>query len=149
MVNASRPRTWTSQIQLLHVISTDGDTATTTGLLTWRRVDLQRQYGEKRLTLAEADLDTTTIGNFAAFRTARLQRTTAAQKTWEISRCDGSQRCGLTNAQWEKHLGTVPNEPLSFVSTDSSFIKDHNDIFNCNVITPRSGSGAIWIVASS
>src|SRR5262245_45724270 len=64
-----------SRIQLTHVISTDGDTATKTafllgqrlGLLTWRKVSLQRQYGGKLLTFAEADLDTTTIGNFSAF----------------------------------------------------------------------------------
>jgi hypothetical protein len=129
-----------SQMQLMHVISTDGDTATRTafplgqrlGMLTWSETNLQRQYGGSNLTLAETELDATTVGNFTAFRTARLQAT-ADRKGWEIFRCDGVDHCKLDDAQWAKHIDTTPNDPLSFVSTDASFIKDHNDIFNCNV----------------
>jgi len=66
-----------SQIPLMHVLSTDGDTATKMafplgqklGLLMWQKADLKRRYGGIDRTISEHDLDTTTIGNLTAFRT--------------------------------------------------------------------------------
>ena len=130
-----------SMKKLMHVISTDGDTAThklfpwgqKLNLFTWSRTNLQRQSGGKDLVLAESSMDTTTIGNFKAFRTARLEQTPGQHKEWKISLCDKGDQCGLNDAEWEQHFDAAQNDPLSFVSTDASFIRDHNDIFNCNV----------------
>lgn len=66
---------------LLYVISTDGDSATHAWFplgqmigvnLTWKQVDLKRRFMGKDYFLREREMDTTTVGNFAQFRTGQI-----------------------------------------------------------------------------
>lgn len=128
-----------STAPMLHVISTDGDRATNIyfpagqrlGMLSSDQTYLKRDNNGMQVEFSEATLDSTTIGNFKPFRTLRLEQ--AGDKSWKIARCGGGEKCGLSDVEWNSHLDASEHDPLSFVSTDANFIKDHNDVFNCNV----------------
>ena len=148
---------------LLHVLSSQGDAATHTVFpigqalgvgLTWNQQDIQRRYGDRAYVFSEYDLDTTTVGNFPPFHTAALldlkgleadERQTLL-KQFKIA----PGRKDVTLGQWvihsyctndpsqendrEKRLPCQDNEAVTFVYTTESFIKDHNDVFNANVM---------------
>ena len=72
-----------NQVRLLHVISSDADTATNKAFrlgqllgvnTTWRQRELYREFRGKPLVFQEADLDTITVGNFKPFQTGQLDR---------------------------------------------------------------------------
>lgn len=137
---ATRYRYPDDQIKMMHVISTDGDTATSIAFpagqwlgvnLSSRQTDLNRTYGGKPVTLREEELDTTTVGNFIPFRTARLEADDDAG-SWTFEQCRKGN-CGLSDEQKNTLIPTAENNPLVFISTDERFMKDHNDVFNCNV----------------
>lgn len=139
-----------NQPKLLHVISSDGDRATSRAfkvgqwlnlVLTWNQEKLDRTFGDKTVTLDEQDLDTETIGNYPLFRTGRLesnrQEGNRGGPKWRYTRCDAGDdslgACGLAPAEIPNHIPVNDNDPLVFIKTDGAFIRDHNDVFNCDV----------------
>jgi len=148
---------------LLHVLSSKGDAATHTVfpigqklgvVLTWNQEDIERRYGDRVYTFSEYDLDTTTVGNFPPFHTAALldlkgleadesqklfkqfnivrERKDSPIGQWVLhSYCANSPR---KESDREQRLPCRDNEAVTFVYTTESFIKDHNDVFNENVM---------------
>ncbi|MBG4754505.1 hypothetical protein I5F81_01665 [Pseudomonas aeruginosa] len=148
---------------LLYVISSHGDSATHFAFplgqwvgvnLTWSQVDLDRTYNGTRYRLREEDLDTTALGNYSLYRTALLidrecplpaGRDNCAPRPPEPRVIDdtdiGKWRfrsfCSADGGNADPALPRMPcysNEPVNFIYTSQSFIADHNDIFNDQVI---------------
>ncbi|WP_165674679.1 alpha/beta fold hydrolase [Metapseudomonas otitidis] len=142
---------------LLYIISSHGDSAThkyfplgqKLGVnLTWNQVDIQRVYNEKTYALREEEMDTTTIGNYPLFHTAILEDrqcgSTGIDPTQqevpedsEVGNWKYKSLCSAGGGKAAKgidRLPCYPNEPVSFIYTSKSFIADHNDIFNDQVI---------------
>lgn len=141
-----------SQDRLMHVISSDADTANgiafplgqTLGVnLRWRQTALTREIHGETLTFAESNLDTTTIGNYAPFRTGRMDKPDDAppDALWDYYSCvEGrdhneartdcltAEEIGLRN-----HIRAKSHEPLAFILTDGTFIGDHNAVFTDSV----------------
>lgn len=148
---------------LLHILSSKGDAATHTVFpigqalgvgLTWHQHDLARKYKNRDYTLSEYQLDTTTVGNFIPFHTGALidikdadqaesEKITAQFDValpgkrenlgdW-LMRSYCSQPAASASGETER-LPCEDNEAVSFVYTSESFIKDHNDVFNDNVM---------------
>ena len=137
------------QPKLMHIISSDGDLATKTFFpigqwldltLTWNQEKLDLNVRGKELDIRESELDINTIGNLEHFRTGYLKRS-EDKKSWTYSRCNKEttedlKGCGITNKKALKnHFPYVDSSPLSFIKTDANFIEDHNDIFNCKVLS--------------
>jgi hypothetical protein len=152
-----------NQVNLLHVVSSMGDSATHTifpigqtlgVVLTWNQKEIYRTYKNKNYTLSENDLDTTTVGNYTPFHTAalidfkeadeseskailkkmkvNLKRKSVPLGQWMLhSYCTADSAPGANQTE---HLPCEDNEAISFVYTTESFIKDHNDVFNDNVM---------------
>ena len=129
------------QDRLMHVISSDADRATNVafkvgqffGVYTrWSETELTRNLGNKNVQLDESDLDMTTVGNFTPFRTGRIKQSKSKNKQWDYESCVGSQDC-VDPEDLAQHIPAAHNQPLAFIQTDSSFIADHNDVFNSNV----------------
>ena len=135
------------QPKLMHIISSDGDSATkyyfpigqylkTT--LTWNQELLKQKVRGKDIEIHERDLDTITVGNLQHFRSGYLTQN-KDKKSWSYARCDEEtpealDKCGITNKKALKnHLPYLANSPLSFIKTDDNFIENHNDVFNCKV----------------
>lgn len=148
---------------LLYVISSHGDSATHFAFplgqwvgvnLTWSQVDLDRTYNGARYRLREEDLDTTALGNYSLYRTALLidrecplpdGSDNCAPRPPEPRVIDdtdiGKWRfrsfCSADGGNADPALPRMPcysNEPVNFIYTSQSFIADHNDIFNDQVI---------------
>ncbi|WP_319404513.1 hypothetical protein [uncultured Desulfosarcina sp.] len=152
------------QPNLLHVLSSKGDSATHTVFpigqalgvgLTWNQHNLQRKYKSKNYLLSEYDLDTTTVGNYIPFHTAALLdlegiREPESQKLFKKFKVVLDRKAMPTLGQWIIHsycsnpqvseagqteyFPCEDNEAVSFIYTTESFIKDHNDVFNDNVM---------------
>ena len=151
------------QPNLLHVVSSMGDTAThkvfpigqALGVgLTWNQQDLRRTYKKREYIISEYDLDTTAVGNYPLFHTAALLDLDAADsseseallKQFKVAMDRDSaplgqwlmhSYCNPSNALNDNrgnHLPCEDNEAISFVYTTQSFIQDHNDVFNDNVM---------------
>ena len=151
------------QPNLLHVLSSRGDAATHSTFpvgqaigvgLTWKHSDLERKYGNRDYILSEYELDTTTVGNYKPFHTSALidlkgkkiaespellkqfriylKQEGPPLGSWLIySYCSAPQHQELSQ---QEYLPCEENEAVSFVYTTKSFIKDHNDVFNVNVM---------------
>lgn len=160
---------------LLYVISSEGDTATTTPFrvgqffgtnLMWNQVDIDREYNNMKYTLKEDELDNTTIGNYEPFwtgtledvemKSARLKESNTAgllsdKSTYPVinwvvgglglgggkivDRWTYKSFCeGALNELRSAQLPCFDNEPIDFFRVPSSFIENHNDVFNNNVI---------------
>jgi hypothetical protein len=140
-----------TQPKLLHVLSSEADTATNIAFragqylgvsISNSEVPLPRTYKGKPVTLYENDLDTTTIGNYLPFRTGRsVKRGSTNSLNCEVKdgkreecyiACKKEGKC-LPEEFRAQHIPVGASEPLHFLYTDSNFIKDHNDVFNADV----------------
>ena len=140
-----------TQQKLLHVVSSEADAATNIAFragqfvgvsITESELPLQRTYYGKSVTVNEHDLDTTTIGNYEAFRTGHSVKRTSSniadcrvQDEWRNEcyiPCKKDAKC-LEPDKRSQHIPVGSNEPLHFLYTDSNFIKSHSDIFNPEV----------------
>lgn len=130
-----------NQAKLLHVISTAADTAThryfpigqALSGWQWTDSDLDRVYREKHMKLSESALSTAAVGNFGPFWTGRMQRQNGIYNYCSFA-LNNAKACPDESAQEPVNLiPTRTYEPLSFVYTDETFMKDHNDVFNPRV----------------
>lgn len=138
------PEHW--QSKLLHVLSTEADSATA-GAFVWARrarlaafwsapgvADLTADHGAGA-HFDEGGLNVTAAGNYAGIRTGRM-RWRGARDGWCYVRCavtpDEEAYCF---DDWRgAKLPDTPNESMEVILTDSAFMDDHNDIFNPNVL---------------
>lgn len=138
-----------TQDKLLHIISSDADTANKFAFkagqwlgLSLRRKEaiLKRSYNNRDFTFKEKDLDTITIANFPAFHTGRSRnREKVNDKSVCVSRDSNREECYITCSEnnhqcvdkkhRKEHIPVAHNEPLSFVYTDNKFMKNHTDVF--------------------
>lgn len=150
---------------LLYVISSDGDTANRIPFkigqqigtnLTWNQNVIKRKFNNDYYFFDEAEMDTTTIGNFQPFHTSILtdiKPTKGDTKTVSQSEAENQEKfavsanenlghwtysslCNPNGRNSTLSKTTIPcysNEPLDFVYTSKSFISNHNDIFNENL----------------
>ncbi|MGI9450771.1 MAG: hypothetical protein ACR2QH_09075 [Geminicoccaceae bacterium] len=162
-----------NQERLMHVISSDADAATTDifeaaqwlGLVIgWNQARFDRTFTlpdqtEKKIRFDEAEMDTTTIGNYAPFLTGYLfakdseyaeehrftetctgdvcvvDKCIAQPRggTWDYVAFKRSEDCFRRIFKDKVHVPISDHEPLAFIKTDEGFIGDHNDVFNENV----------------
>ena len=131
------------QSTLMHVLSSNADNATKiyfpigqiTNLATPAPPKtLKRTVNGKEIVLDEGKLNTVTVGNLKQIRTGSLSYN-KQKKDWEYVNCRNDlEGCGVkTKKQQANHFPTNENDPLSFIETDKTFIKDHNDAFGCYV----------------
>jgi len=131
------------QAPLLHVLSSDGDNATRIFFPLGEYINITSPLGPKKLKrkvngkdiiLDERKLSLTTAGNIEQFRTAYLSFDKPA-KNWAMQQCaDSLDGCGITKAENQaNHFDVNHHDPLRFIKTDRTFIKNHNDAFGCYV----------------
>ncbi|MFT5571749.1 MAG: hypothetical protein ACI9FR_000669 [Cryomorphaceae bacterium] len=131
------------QNKLMHVLSSEGDRATRIFFPIGQYANLTSPLGPKKLKrringkdiiLDERRLDVETAGNLQQIRTSFLSFDNKT-KNWKIADCgDGLAQCGVVAAaQKENHIATSANDPLAFIKTDSNFMRNHGDVFNCYV----------------
>lgn len=128
------------QPQLLHVLSSEADLATSRYFPLGQSLNLTSTLSPKKLTrvingktveLSEKDLDVNTVGNYAPLRTGYLYRDIDAG-LWRHQLCaDDLEKCGVIDS--DNHIAVNDNDPLVFLRTDENFIRDHNDAFSCYV----------------
>lgn len=132
-----------NQAPLMHVLSSDGDTATRIffPLGEYTNISspvspkkLKRRINGKDIVLDERKLSLTTVGNIEQFRTAYLSFDRDA-KNWEMNMCiESLEDCRITDRQQQaNHFNVGKYDPLRFIKTGKTFIKDHNDAFGCYV----------------
>lgn len=132
-----------NQAPLLHVLSSDGDNATRIffPLGEYANISsplspkkLKRKVNGKDIILDERELSLTTIGNIEQFRTAYLSFDKEAED-WSMDMCiDGLDECGIKSSKKQaNHFNVSEYDPLRFIKTDKTFIKNHNDAFGCYV----------------
>ncbi|MEM7360570.1 MAG: hypothetical protein AAF431_15875 [Pseudomonadota bacterium] len=129
------------QPQLMHVISSEADLATSRYFpigqyanitSTLRPKNLKRTINGKEIILSESALDRTTAGNLDQLRTGYLYHDSKAGEWTYMSCRNGLDDCGVTDTQAQKnHIPVTEFDPISFIRTDANFIKDHNDVFSC------------------
>ena len=135
------------QIKLLHVISTDADSATSFAFpigewlgvsLTWKENDIPRisPHTNESFMLEEKQLDIQTVGNLEQFRTGYLSYDDHGN--WNYEFCPGDVEnsptyCNIPPEKQANHIRSKVFDPLVFVKTDRGFMEGHNDVFNCNV----------------
>lgn len=126
---------------LMHVLSSDGDSATQVAFpigqklrnLAQEESTIPRLYsysGEKesRIEHSEAALTETTLGNYAPFRSGWVGAWGDYRRCWDRNE---RSECGLTEDIRSIPIG--PNEPIQVLYTSRDFIRDHGDVFNCQV----------------
>jgi len=137
---------------LLYVVSSRGDSATTWPFrmgqnlgtnMRWSQFDLQRRYSDMNFVLKESQLDNTTIGNYAPFWTGSIDDFGPAAPS-------AASIVGLgKNGKWQYHsyckddsdgpqgiqLPCYSYEPVEVFRVPASFMENHNDVFNHNVIS--------------
>ncbi|MBL4673033.1 MAG: hypothetical protein JKX81_12305 [Arenicella sp.] len=132
-----------SQPPLMHILSSDGDTATRVffPLGEYANVSspsspkkLKRKIKGKDIILDERQLSLTTAGNIKQFRTAYSSFDQTAKK-WIMDNCSESlDKCGITDSNKQtNHFDVDEYDPLKFIKTDTAFIRNHNDAFGCYV----------------
>ncbi|MDO6747635.1 hypothetical protein [Gilvimarinus sp. 1_MG-2023] len=135
------------QPELLHVISSEGDKAThvyfpigqAIAALAWDEVDFERLYNDQTYRFSEHNLDTTTIGNYQRFWTGALtlnknnQMDAYDQPMGEWNFHDFCDSSTTTHDPTTARLPCSHQDPIVFLKTDTSFIKDHGDVFNDKV----------------
>jgi hypothetical protein len=140
---AARCRFDDTQPPLMHILSSDGDTATRIFFplgeyaniaAPLRPKKLKRRIKGKDIILDERQLSLTTAGNIEQFRTAYLSFNQHSS-TWAMDKCSESlDDCGITDAkQQANHFDVDVYDPLRFIKTDTAFISNHNDAFSCYV----------------
>lgn len=131
------------QDRYMHILSSDADRAVTRIFrlaqllgrrLTWSQEELERTYQGKQVSLTENDLDVYAVGHFEPFITGYLDATDSNENgvvDWDYrSYVDNDDHQDLD----ENHIPVRGNEPLAFIVTNDVFMKNHNDVFNENVI---------------
>ena len=125
----------------LHVVSSKGDTATTTPFffgqalgtgLGSNQQTIERDFDNKHYRFSEFSLDTVTVGNYLRFRTDNLTRDNELDRWTVSSTCTGN-----VAGVHDPDTAPIPcnaNDPIAFVYTSPDFIHDHNDVFNLEVI---------------
>jgi hypothetical protein len=142
------------QDRLMHVITSDADSATGTifklgqwfGMLRWQEAELERP---DNFAVHESEIDTTTIGHYLPFQTGQL--CSAGSDRPECRRDDRPDACFRVSPDGHRtyisyagheecvpsdnphHIPVARNEPLAFIQTDGGFIGDHNDVFTDGV----------------
>jgi hypothetical protein len=128
------------QDKLLHVISTDADAPThkyfplgqkLKMLTKHEEKNLDRVYRSEKMSLSEADLGSTTIGNFDKFWTGKLVYQDELFKYCSFA-LDNWKNCSDVPPP-EDSIPTRTYEPISFIYTDKNFMSGHNDVFNDKV----------------
>jgi pimeloyl-ACP methyl ester carboxylesterase len=127
------------QDKLLHVISSEADTAThryfplgqSIAMLLWDEKDIHRTYRGRPQTISEERLDRTTIGNLSQFWTGRLQKVGSDWRYCSYA-LDNFKNCPDLQPPADS-IPTRSFEPVSFIYTDGEFMSDHNDVFNAKV----------------
>ncbi len=138
---AARCQFGKDQPTLMHVLSSDGDTATKFFFPVGQYVNLalpksnkrlKRTINGKQITLNERELDVVSVGNLKQIRTAYLSYDKKSQD-WSYIRCrEDLEGCGIRKSYDKKnHFPSNKHEPLSFIKTDNVFIRNHNDVFGC------------------
>ncbi len=131
------------QAPLMHVLSSDGDTATRIFFPMGEYTNissplgpqkLKRVVNNKEITLFERQLSLTTAGNLKQLRTAYLSFNRESNN-WAMDNCaDDLDSCRVTSKKRQSNHFTVgKHDPLRFIKTDRTFIKNHNDAFGCYV----------------
>jgi len=129
------------QPTLMHIVSTDADLATKRYFPIGQSVNvtqtlspkkLPRVVNNKNIELNEGALNLRTAGNLQQLRTAYLGYD-KNQQQWRFSQCrDDLAQCGISSQkQQQNHFPNHVNDPLKFIKTDASFMKNHNDVFGC------------------
>ena len=132
-----------SQPPLMHILSSDGDTATRIFFPLGEYANiasplspkkLRRTIKGKNIILDERQLSLTTAGNIEQFRTGYLWFNKQSNK-WAINKCSESLTdCGITNPHLQaNHFDVDDYDPLRFIKTGTAFIRNHNDAFSCYV----------------
>jgi len=129
------------QVPLMHILSSDGDNATRVFFPLGEYVNftsplspkkLPRTVNGKDIILDERQLSLNTVGNLEQLRTSYLSfdRT---RNNWSMNNCeDDLDACRIFGKKTQKNHFTVSqNDPLRFIKTDQTFIKNHNDVFSC------------------
>lgn len=138
---AARCRFGNTQAPLMHVLSSDGDSATQLFFPIGQFANLTRTLGPKKLVrringkeiiLDERQLDRTTAGNLKQIRTAYLFYQ-HQQRKWALNHCkDSLDACGVQDlGQQKNHITVDHHDPLVFIKSDKNFIRNHNDVFGC------------------
>jgi len=131
------------QAPLMHVLSSDGDNATRVFFPLGEYANigaplnpkkLKRTVNGKDIILDERELSLTTVGNIQQFRTAYLSYNMASER-WALNQCsDSLDACRVTKPKMQaNHFNVSKHDPLRFIKTDRTFIKNHNDAFGCYV----------------
>jgi len=132
-----------NQAPLMHILSSDGDIATRVFFPLGELINigsprdpkkLKRTINGKNIVLNERHLSLNTAGNLQQFRTAYLSFDKSALQ-WRMAQCkDDLSKCGIRKgSQQNNHITVSEHDPLRFIKTDTSFIKNHNDAFSCYV----------------
>jgi hypothetical protein len=140
--------------KIIHVISTEGDCATKIAFPIGQFLDqrftlnhkiLSRNYNKKSYAFSEYSLYLSTVGNYKPFHTRNLikEKTTVQgvaasnnqiiEKWKYVNCCQNIEECNLSNDA-DFHISCHEDFPISFLYTSESFINDHNDVFNKNVL---------------
>lgn len=142
------------QVRLMHVITSDADSATGWifpigqwfGMLRWQEAQLDRS---DHFAVHEAAIDRTAIGHFLPFQTGQLcSRGSERPECEQVGRPDDCYRVSpdgnrtyisyagredCVDAGNTHHIPVGEHEPLAFIQTDKEFIGDHNDVFTDQV----------------
>lgn len=135
------------QLPLLHVISSEGDAAThvyfplgqSVAALGWSEIDFSRTYGDRTYHFSEHELDINTVGNYQRFWTGalvpRAKAGAAALDNTSLGEWDYRDLCDppAVHQPGSSPLPCSDTDPVSFLITDPSFIRNHSDIFNDKV----------------
>ena len=140
---AARCKFDSTQAPLMHVLSSDGDSATRIFFPIGQYANiasplspkkLKRRVNGKDIILDERKLSINTIGNIEQFRTAYLSFDRKTEN-WDMGLCvESLEDCRITDSrQQANHFNVSEHDPLRFIKTGRTFIKDHNDAFGCYV----------------
>lgn len=128
----------------------------------WKQEVIQRDYFGIPYALKEVDLDDQTVGNYSLFTTgvmndimieptaelkpalaieqpplqkSLLQTRALTLRSSNIANWGFTSYCSPSNSFFTSaHMPCFANDPIDFISAPESFIKNHNDVFNKNVI---------------
>lgn len=141
------------QSKLMYVLSSEADMATRLAFkpgqmlgvsIRNHEIMLERQIAsvdlgkKKSIAIHEYDLDTTTIGNYAPFRTGLSGISKDKQSnhySTNFKKCYADGEC-ISLSEKEDRTNSFPVspfEPFASIYTNSEFIQDHSDIFNEHV----------------
>jgi len=134
-----------NQVKLMHILSSEGDTATRGIFPIAQWLDMKLFWNEidkikgGRLEHNELELDTTTVGNYKPIHTGYITNDTKSKDPLAWNYCSYKKTENLDNPKYCKKKDNIESypiqayEPLAIIATDEYFISDYNDVFNKNV----------------